>query len=77
MTVLEKAVIDLANALDNLETKIEGKFDDQSASGDAVDAARRQARAAREHAENASKGVGAAISDLKALLDANAANGKG
>jgi len=77
MTVLEKAVVDLANALDNLEARIEGKFDDQSASGDAIDAARRQARAAREHAENASKGVGAAISDLKMLLENNKANGKG
>ncbi len=77
MSVIEKAVIDLANALDNLEAKIDGKFDDRTASGDEIVAARRQAQAARTHADRAAKGVGAAISDIKTLLDNNPANGKG
>ncbi|NOX83736.1 MAG: hypothetical protein GXP06_12280 [Alphaproteobacteria bacterium] len=77
MSVIEKAVIDLANALDTLEAKIDGKFDDHAASSDAIVAARRQAQTARTHAETAAQGVGAAISDIKALLDNNPANGKG
>ncbi len=77
MTVLEKAVLDLANALDQLEAQIEGKFDEKATSTEEIDAARRQAREAREHAENAAAGVGAAISDLKNLLSDTAPGGKG
>ncbi len=77
MSVIEKAVVDLANALDTLEAKIETRLDEQNVSGDAISAARRQARAAKDQAEIASKGVGAAISDIKALLAKSETNGKG
>lgn len=68
MTVLEKAVRNLADALEALETKLDGRLDDLSASEDLISAARRQAITARKQTENASRGVSAAISDLKAIL---------
>ena len=68
MTVLEKAVGELANALENLETKLEDRLDGQLADREAVEAARRHARAARTHAASAGAGLSAAISDLKTLL---------
>ena len=69
MTVVEKAVLDLANALDNLEAKLETRLDEGVASTEQIDAAKRHAHAARAHTETASSGLGAAISDLKALLE--------
>lgn len=71
MTVLENAVHDLANALENLESNLENRLDDLSAADEAIIAARRQALAARKHASDASSGLTASISDLKALLNAN------
>ncbi len=72
MSVVEKAVIDLANALDALESKLDSRLDDQMASSEDIDAARRQAKAAKARAEEASKDLGEAIADVKALLEANA-----
>ncbi len=77
MTVLEKAVGELATALETLESKLENRLDDLSADGEAVAAARRQAHAARKHAAEAGSGLAAAISDLKALLDTGSVNPKG
>lgn len=71
MSVVEKAVIDLANALDALETKLEGRFDDELAGTEEMDAARRQAKAAKARAEEASRDLGGAIADLKSLLAAD------
>ncbi len=71
MTVLENAVRDLASALENLESNLENRLDDLSAAGEAIAAARRQAYAARKHAGDASSGLAASISDLRALLNAN------
>lgn len=68
MTLLENAVGDLANALEKLETKLEEKFDDQLSDREAVAAAKRCAKTAREHTTAANAGLGAAITDLKALL---------
>ena len=74
MTLLENAVSDLAGALEKLETKLEESLDGQMTDREAIAAARRSARAARSHTGQASAGLGAAISDLKALLDAADAN---
>lgn len=68
MTLLENAVGDLAGALEKLETKLEESLDGQQADREAVAAARRCAKTARGHTAEASAGLGAAISDLKALL---------
>ncbi|GJL92694.1 hypothetical protein [Hyphococcus sp.] len=68
MTVLEKAVRNLAEAIETLESRLDARLDDASASEEAVAAARRQAQAARKQTDNASRGVAAAISDLKAIL---------
>lgn len=77
MTVLEKAVLDLANALETLETKLEGRLDDQSADGETIEAARGQARAARNHAATVSRELSGAIGDLKSLLDDHDTASKG
>lgn len=77
MSILEKSVVDLANALDNLEAKLDGRLDDHSASGERVDAARRQARTARACAEEASRDLSEAIAEVKALLDSAEIKGKG
>ncbi len=72
MSVLENAVADLASALENLETKLEGRLHDQSATGDDIAAERRHARAARGHAAEASRGLTRSIADLKSLLSETA-----
>lgn len=77
MSILEKSVADLANALDNLEAKLDGRLDDYSADGERIDAARRQARAARARAEEAARGLADVVADLKALLDRAGAETKG
>ncbi len=77
MTILEKAVLDLANALETLESKVEGRLDDQSARAELSEAAKRQARTAREHATEAGRDLAGAIDNLKSLLDAHGANPKG
>lgn len=73
MSLLETAVSDLAEALDKLEAKLDARLDGQLADRDALAAARRCASAARVHATEAGAGLGAAISDLKALLTASEA----
>ncbi|WP_411816491.1 hypothetical protein [Hyphococcus sp. DH-69] len=73
MTVLEKAVRNLADALEALESKLDGRLDDLAANDETISAAKRQASAAREQTENASREIGAAISDLKAILEADEA----
>lgn len=69
MSVLEKAIVDLANALDALEGKVVDRLENETAHTEDIAAARRQARSARAQTELAAKGVGAAIADLKALLE--------
>ncbi|WP_411819476.1 hypothetical protein ABFZ85_11640 [Hyphococcus formosus] len=73
MTVLEKAVRNLADALEALESKLDGRLDDLTANDETISAAKRQASAAREQTENASREIGAAISDLKGILEADEA----
>lgn len=68
MTLLEKSVRNLADALETLETKLDERLDDFSASSDTIAAAKRQAQTARSATDNASRGVAAAITDLKAIL---------
>ncbi len=77
MGILEKSVVDLADALDNLEAKLENNLDDHSASGERIDAAQRQARAAREHAAKASGVLSDAIDDLRNLIENSSAKEKG
>jgi hypothetical protein len=68
MSILEEAVKNLAGALDALETRLDERLGELAQDADAFDAARRQARAARGHASDASVGLARAIGDLKALL---------
>lgn len=68
MTLLEKSVRNLADALEALESKLEDRLDDLSASSDTIAAAKRQALAARKQTDHASRGIAAAISDLKTIL---------
>ena len=69
MTLLENAVSDLAGALEKLETKLEESLDGQMTDREAIAAARRSAKAARDHAGEASAGLGAAISASPAKTD--------
>ncbi|MFC2950858.1 hypothetical protein ACFOOP_02905 [Marinicaulis aureus] len=68
MTVLEKAVQSLAEAIEALESRLDSRLDEAAANDEAVEAARRQAMAARKQTDSASKGVAAAITDLKLIL---------
>ena len=68
MTVLEKAVRNLAEAIESLESRLEARLDEAAASEETVAAARRQAQAARKQTDSASRGIAAAITDLKAIL---------
>ncbi len=77
MSILEKSVSDLADALETLESKIEGQLNDTSAKSDLIDAARRQARAAQGHTASAGSDLSGAISDLKILLDDHKPESKG
>jgi hypothetical protein len=77
MTILEKAVIGLATALETLESKLEGQLDNVSANGELIGAARRQARVAQDHTASASRDLSSSIDDLKTLLDDYNTNSKG
>lgn len=68
MTVLEKAVQSLAEAIEALESRLDARLEDDTANGEAMTAARRQVLAARKQTDNAAQGVAAAISDLKSIL---------
>lgn len=68
MSRLEESAIQLAAALDALESRLDERLADLAHQGDAVDAARRQARAAKAHAGEAADGLAEAISDLRSLL---------
>ncbi|MEX0644930.1 MAG: hypothetical protein WD076_06450 [Parvularculaceae bacterium] len=69
MSAIEEAVKSLNGAIDALEAKIADRLADFSHQSDAIDAARRQARAARVHTGAASEQLADAITDLKALVD--------
>ncbi len=75
MTVLEKAVQSLAEAIEALESRLDARLEDEAITEEAMAAARRQALAARKATETAAHGVAAAISDLKAILAEDAKNG--
>ncbi len=77
MTILEKSVIDLANALEGLEAQIESQQDDSAAKSDLIASARKQSRAAQGHATNAGRDLSGAIDELKALLSDQTPNSKG
>lgn len=66
MSVLERAVAELADALDTLETQISDKLD--GADGPDADAIRRHVSSARGRADAASEEVAAIITDIKNLL---------
>lgn len=68
MSILEEAVKNLAGALDALETRLDERLGELSQNTETVEAAHRQARVARGHANEASAGLAQAIGDLKALL---------
>jgi hypothetical protein len=69
MSAIEEAVKTLNVAIDALEAKLAERLADFTHQDDTVDAARRQARAARVHAGAASEQLADAIADLKALID--------
>jgi|GEM_PF-4163182 len=68
MSALESSVQTLADALDKLESTLEERIADAAADADAVDAARRQASAAKSHIGDASEGLAASMDELRALL---------
>ncbi len=68
MSLLERAVADLADALDTLEAKIGDRFSSDQAGGDDADAASRHIRSARSRAERASSELADAIGDLKSMI---------
>ncbi|WP_425410152.1 hypothetical protein [Hyphococcus sp.] len=68
MTLLEKSVRNLADALEALETKLDARLGDLDASSDSIASAKRQAQTARKATDHASQGVAAAITDIKSIL---------
>lgn len=66
MSMLERAVADLADALDSLETKIAEKTAANEADTPAL---RRHLRSANDCTQTASRELSAAIDDLKSVLD--------
>lgn len=68
MSQLENTVNQLANALDALESRLDERLHELNCHSDAIEAARRQARAARAHAGRASDGVAEAIGELRRVL---------
>jgi len=77
MTILEKSVIDLADALEVLESKLESQLSDAAAKSDLIDAARQQAKTAQGHTASAGRDLSGAIGDIKALLDDDKPKSKG
>ncbi len=71
MSILESSVQNLADALDALEAKLDEKHVESTGHSENVDAARRQARAARAHASDASREISRMIGDIQSLLDAD------
>ncbi|MBT8471747.1 MAG: hypothetical protein HKN14_01600 [Marinicaulis sp.] len=69
MSVLEKAILNLAEALDDLEGRIEGGADKSAAKTDQLMAAHKQARVAREHTEEAARDLSISIKELHRLLE--------
>lgn len=68
MSQLENTVNQLAGALDALESRLDERLAELGAHSDAIEAARRQARAARTHAGAASEGIAEAIGELRRLM---------
>lgn len=68
MAILERAVSDLADALDALEGKINDRLSGDETNAHSAVAVARHARTAREKTEEASDALSAAIGDLKSLL---------
>lgn len=69
MADLGQAVAALKEALDALDERLADRLADLAHHADTVDAARRQARAARRHAAEASEDLSAAIADLRKILN--------
>jgi hypothetical protein len=68
MSILERAVADLADALDTLEAKIGDRFNNEDAGGADAEATTRHIRSARGRAERASNELADAIADLQILI---------
>lgn len=77
MTVLEKAVSNLAKALNTLEAKLEHRLDEHAASGEDMDAVRGQAKTARLHTEEAAEDLSEIIMELKTLTQTTQPGAKG
>ena len=59
----------LANALDELESRLESRIRDSADTAELQAAARRQARTARIHADIAARELSASMSELKTIVD--------
>ena len=71
MSMLERAVADLADALNTLETRITHKLASQQESSEAAPAVARHLRTAGDRTEYASSELSKAIDDVKALIGDN------
>lgn len=71
MSPLETSVQTLADALDRLEARLEDRLQDAVADTDAIDAARRQANAARTHLNEASDTLASLIDEVRAIAAAS------
>ncbi len=71
MSMLERAVVDLADALDTLESKITETLAGKAESAEIGPAMARHLRTAGERAEFASSELTKAIDDLKLLIGDN------
>lgn len=68
MNMLEKSVSNLAEALENLESRLDTRLESGEFERDNALSVQRQARVAHEQTKQASNHLGSAISDLKNLL---------
>ena len=74
MSMLERAVADLADALDTLETKITSKLASHQESHDARPVIARHLQTASDRTEYASGELSKAIDEVKALIGEDDAN---
>lgn len=75
MSALEKAVHSLADALDDLETRLADRLRDLHAGEEALGSAHRHAVEARALTNKASKDLDRSIADLKQILALSADHG--
>lgn len=68
MSILERSVADLADALDSLESRINEKLSTAELTGDASTITSRHVRSARKNTDQAAAELSAIIGELKSLI---------